>query len=129
MMKRYILISILFAAAVFGLSAQRVLTLDECRELAIQNNVAIRNSSLTTLAAKEIRKQAFTKCFPNISVNAIAFTTDKGVLQHDFSGSLPLPAIPGITEGGELDYNYDFSLIKKGIVAGATLVQKDYLTK
>ncbi len=127
MMKRYILISILFAAAVFSLSAQRVLTLDECRELAIQNNVAIRNSSLTTLAAKEIRKQAFTKYFPNISVNAIAFTTDKGVLQHDFSGSLPLPAIPGITEGGELDYNYDFSLIKKGIVAGATLVQPVYM--
>ena len=126
-MKRTIITSILCVAAVAGLSAQRVLSLDECRELALENNVAVKNARLSSRAAQETRKEAFTKYFPNVSVNAIAFTTDKSLLQHDFNGSVPLPAIPGLTEGGTVDYSYDFNLIKKGIVAGATLLQPVFM--
>lgn len=126
-MKRYIFASLILAAASIGVSAQRILSLDECREMALQNNVAIKNSRLNSRAAGETRKEAFTKYFPNISVNGLAYTTNRGLLQHNFKGELPIPAIPGITEGGTFDYDYDLNLLKKGMAVGATLVQPVFM--
>lgn len=115
------------ALTLFPMAAQRMLSLDECRELALKNNIVIRNSALSSMAAKETRQEAFTKYFPNVSVSGVAYTTNHGLLQHDFKGSIPLPAIPDITEGGSIDYDYDLNLFKKGIVVGASLVQPVFM--
>lgn len=126
-MIRYILYLIVLTTVCFGLSAKRVVSLDECRELALKNNVAIRNSGLMSKAARETRNEAFTKYFPSISAGAIGFTTSHGLLQHDFKAEIPIPAIPGILEGGTLDFEKDLILLKRGVSAGLSLVQPVFL--
>lgn len=108
--------------------AQDVLTLDQCREMALQNNMAIRNSALQTQAAKELRKEAFTKYFPNISAAGVAFQANHDMLKYDIDGQMPIPPIPQILPtGGALDYNIELSMIKKGVMAGANLVQPVFM--
>ncbi|MDE7154009.1 MAG: TolC family protein [Muribaculaceae bacterium] len=126
-MKRYVITTLICLAVSFGISAQRILTLDECRALALENNVAIRNAGLMSKASHETRKEAFTKYFPNISLGSVAFTTNHGLLQHNFKGEIPVPPIPGITDGGVLDFDQDFTLLKKGISVGASLVQPVFM--
>ena len=126
-MRRYTLTLIILTAVFLGISAQRVLSLDECRDLALKNNVAIKNSDLTSKAAHETRKEAFTKYFPSISAGAIAFTTNHGLLQHNFKADIPVPPIPGITEGGVLDLDKDFTLLKRGVSGGLNLVQPVFM--
>ena len=48
-------------------SAQQTLTLEECRNLAIQNNKELQISGQKVKAADEERKAAFTKYFPQLS--------------------------------------------------------------
>ena len=53
----------------FTLQAQ-VLTLDSCLALARKNNADIRTSQLEVLKAQEVKRQAFTKFFPQVSFSA-----------------------------------------------------------
>ena len=48
-------------------SSQQTLTLEECRNLAIQNNKELQMSGEKVKAANEERKAAFTKYFPQLS--------------------------------------------------------------
>lgn len=49
-------------------NSQQTLTLEECRNLAIQNNKELQISGEKVKAANEERKAAFTKYFPQLSV-------------------------------------------------------------
>lgn len=81
--------------------AQHAYTLDECLELALKNNVRIRNADNDLNAAKLQKKAAFTNYFPTVSVSGGGFLADKGLLEMD-------------TESGRL------SLVDDGIVGGVT---------
>lgn len=82
-------------------SAQHVYTLDECLEMALQNNVRIKNAENNLNAAELQKKSAFTRYFPSVSVAGGGFISDKGLLEMD-------------TESGKL------SLIDDGLVGGVT---------
>ena len=76
-------------------SAQQ-LSLDECKRLAIENNAKIRNAELDIEAAELTKKGAFTKYFPQVSINGGAFKAtdpfldmDMGNVDIDF-GNLPM---------------------------------------
>lgn len=126
-MKKHLLF-ILTVIGAISINAQQTLSLDQCRELALKNNVAIRNSTLKTEVAREIRKEAFTKYFPNISAAGFAFTTNHSVVKYDYDSQLPIPPIPGILpEGAAFPISLELSLIKKGIMAGANLVQPVFM--
>ncbi|MBD5355388.1 MAG: TolC family protein [Bacteroides sp.] len=126
-MKRYIMI-LLSLLIVMTAGAEDVLTLDQCKELALQNNVAIRNASLQSGIAKAMRQEAFTKYFPNVSATGAAFTTNNSVVKYKFDDNIQLPAIPDILpEGGAFPINLDFSLIKKGVMADVNLVQPVFM--
>lgn len=81
--------------------AQHAYTLDECLELALKNNVRIRNADNDLNAAKLQKKAAFTNYFPTVSASGGGFLADKGLLEMD-------------TESGRL------SLVDDGIVGGVT---------
>lgn len=81
--------------------AQHAYTLDECLELALKNNVRIRNADNDLNAAKLQKKAAFTNYFPTVSAAGGGFIADKGLLEMD-------------TESGRL------SLVDDGIVGGVT---------
>ncbi|MDE6785495.1 MAG: TolC family protein [Muribaculaceae bacterium] len=126
-MKKYIIIIVTLISAA-SMNAQETLSLEQCRELALKNNVSIRNSVLQLGVAKEVRKEAFTKYFPNISAAGFAFTTNHSVLKYNYDSELPIPPIPGILpEGAAFPINLDLSLIKKGVMAGANLVQPVFM--
>lgn len=51
----------------------QVYTLDECKQRAIENNARTKNSGLDIEAARQEKKEVFTKYFPSISASGTAF--------------------------------------------------------
>lgn len=51
----------------------QTLTLDSCLALARRNNVEIRTSQMEIECAREVKKQVFTKYFPQVSLNGIGY--------------------------------------------------------
>ena len=69
------------------LSAQRVFTLQQLKDSALHNNIAVRNAQHGIDAAKEQRKEAFTKYFPNVSGTGLWFNANKGMAQTTITPS------------------------------------------
>ena len=104
----YVLGSLLCLLLVPALSveAQRSLTLEECSQLALENNARMKNARLDVKGAEEVRKEAFTKYFPSISATGGAFTSDNGMAE--------LALVPGLLE---------MTMAKNGVMGGVTAVQ------
>lgn len=90
--KFYIITSIIFflTGTVF---ADKMMTLQECRTLALQNNISIKNSELEIESAEKVKKSAFTKYFPHISGGGVAFKAQEPLLKENLSVSF-LPGVP-----------------------------------
>lgn len=104
----YVLGNLLCLLLVPALSveAQRSLTLEECSQLALENNARMKNARLDVKGAEEVRKEAFTKYFPSISATGGAFTSDNGIAE--------LALVPGLLE---------MTMAKNGVMGGVTAVQ------
>ena len=104
----YVLGNLLCLLLVPALSveAQRSLTLEECSQLALENNARMKNARLDVKGAEEVRKEAFTKYFPSISATGGAFTSDNGMAE--------LALVPGLLE---------MTMAKNGVMGGGTAVQ------
>ena len=50
-----------------------VLTIEECRDLALRNNVNVLNARLDVLAAKAQKGEALAEYFPKVSINAFGY--------------------------------------------------------
>lgn len=96
---------ILAMAAAVPAHAQKTYTLDECRQQALLNNVKVRNAVNSIEAAKEDKRQAFTKYFPTVSATGSAYTANKGLIELDM---------------GQLG---SMSMLKDGVTGGVTLTQ------
>lgn len=89
-MKKIIIIIVSISCTV-TVSSQTVLNLEKSKELAIKNNINIKNSSLETESAKEIKKEAFTNYFPKVSVMAIAMKAKDPLIKlNTQGGNLPV---------------------------------------
>jgi len=122
----YILLITLFCTS--HIFAQRVLTLNESKELALQNNTKTKNSRLEVEASRQIKKSAFTNYFPSISAGGMMFEAQKGMMEMETHGG-DLPVYDG--EAANLKnatlYAYmpasTMSLMKKGTVGFINIVQ------
>ena len=74
------------------LVAQSVLTLEQLKDSALQNNMAIRAARFDIEAAQQQRREAFTKYFPNISGTGLWFNANKGMAKMDVNPSEVIPA-------------------------------------
>jgi len=96
-------LSILFILLGGSLSAQP-LTLDQCLAAAIEHNRTLQNSRLACDGATQVRREAFTNYFPQISASGGAFRAQDGLVQASFSvpqmGTLPLSMMKKGTFGG-----------------------------
>jgi len=73
-----IIIATVFFAFSGTISAQRVLSLDSCRALALRNNASLKCADNNIRSARELNKLAYTHLFPNVKVEGSAFYfTDK----------------------------------------------------
>ncbi len=81
-MKLRIISSIIAMGILSSAMAQTVLTLDDCRRLAVENNARVRIARGNREAATEVSREAFTKYFPNVSANFLGYRSNKGALQY-----------------------------------------------
>lgn len=105
----YILQNILLlsTAAVCGMNtyAQHSYSLEECRSMALNNNVKIVNARNSREAALQQQRQAMTAYFPKINAMGAAYNANKGLVEAELA--------PGMT----------MSLLKNGMVGGITAAQ------
>lgn len=106
---KYLLSSLFLAGATFIAPAQekRILTLEECKEMALKYNADIQTGKIDIEAARQTRKEAFTKYFPQISAGAATYKADDDLVKANIPDltqmGLPIPAMEvGMLEKGNL---------------------------
>lgn len=145
-MKRTILL-LTFVVTVSCMHAQRMLTLEECRNLAIQNNKELQISGEKIKMADNEKKAAFTKYFPQLSANGAYMWNQKdinlldmGALSSSLSSSLgglaQLPMIQHLISGVNDMQHLDVQNIWVGNVSlvqpvfmGGKIVNYNQITK
>lgn len=145
-MKRTILL-LTFVVTVSCMHAQRMLTLEECRNLAIQNNKELQISGEKIKMADNEKRAAFTKYFPQLSANGAYMWNQKdinlldmGALSSSLSSSLgglaQLPMIQHLMSGVNDMQHLDVQNIWVGNVSlvqpvfmGGKIVNYNQITK
>lgn len=129
-MKKGMLILVL--TLLMGSAMAQYLTLDTCRQMALRNNASVRNADLEVQAAQELKKQAFTKYFPNVKGFAGGYYAMKPLLEYTIDDI-------GNAEARQLLHNLYFeygaamglpnsiSFCEKGMSVGAMAVQPIFM--
>lgn len=70
---------------------QTILSLQQSKELASKNNMAIKNSALEIDAAQEVKKNAYTNYFPKVSATAFGMRAMDHLIKFNMpGGNLPV---------------------------------------
>ncbi len=84
------LIVIAFSLYTTNIKAQ-TLSLDQSKQLALQNNTQIKNGNLEVEASKQIKKAAFTNYFPKVSATGMTFRFNDPLVKFNMpGGNLPV---------------------------------------
>jgi len=91
-MKKVAIVIILVITALSNQAiAQKGLSLEECKQLALQNNAKTKNGALEIEASRQTRKAAVTKYFPSISASGAMFEAQKDMMEISTQGgNLPV---------------------------------------
>ena len=124
------IVSIIALSCTITASAQTY-TLQQLKDSALQNNIAIRNAKRSVDAAQQQRKEAFTKYFPNISGTGLWFNADKGMAKTELNLSEQISPELGMALAQSLPAEalaafgnpISISMMKNGTIAGVTAVQ------
>lgn len=126
---RRILSMIVLGCAV-SVSAQTY-TLEQIKDSALHNNMAIRSARYNIEAAQQQRKEAFTKFFPNISGTGLWFNANKGMAKMEMNPSNYMTPELGASLAqsfpaealAALANPVSISMMKNGTIAGVQAVQ------
>ena len=66
-------------------------SLEQLKDSALQNNIAVRSARHGIEAAQQQRKESFTKYFPNISGTGLWFNANKGMAEITLNMSETIP--------------------------------------
>lgn len=103
-------------------------SLEQCKELALKNNVAIKNSRLNIQGAEQTKKEAFTKYFPSVNASANSFRSSKALMDMTIKGG-NLPVYDGnpanLATATQFAYFPDaaISMLKNGNMAMVSATQ------
>lgn len=113
--------------------ADYVLSLDECRRIALENNNSLKNARLDVKAARAKKSEVFTNYFPTISLGGFAFHS------LDYNIKVEMTDIFGKNEFGyamqniwagiapELGVSPSFNFLQYGQHYGATAIQPVFM--
>lgn len=104
-------------------AAQQAYTLEQLKQLAVENNYSLRSAQNSIQQSKQMRKQAFTKYFPSVSASGMAMTLNKHLIDIDID--LPLEVQAMLPPG--LDVPSNISMIKNGVVGVVSAVQPVFM--
>ena len=96
MKKTLSILSLLLLLSIGAWAQARVVSIDECLESAARHNRTLQNAALDIQMAGEQKKEAFTKYFPEISANVIAFHAFDKMVQADGHYPMELAALAQI---------------------------------
>ncbi len=93
-----------------GAGAQQptVYTLEQCRQMAVENNSKVKVAEGKAQQARELSRYAFTKYFPTVDGNWLGYRSNKGLIQYTLPnlgdyipelGNFPLGTIELIKKG------------------------------
>lgn len=129
-MHKIILSAVLFMGCL-SLHAQRVLTLEQCRDAALNHNIAVRSANRSVAKAQEQQKEAFTKYFPTVSAAGFTYHANKDVVRGDINTSDVIPAsiASSIPEAiaSMIPSTVPIGLMRNGTAAGLTAVQPVFM--
>ena len=132
-MKRYVFILVL-AFLAMGLTAQNpdVLTLDSCFSLAKANNAQLKTNKLEIEQAQQVKKQVFTKYFPQVSANYLAYYAVNPIIEYgvdqfssDEFGQILKAIIESLHDAG-FGIPTEVGFMQQGQSINATLIQPIY---
>ena len=111
---------------------KRMLSLDSCKALALQNNLEIKNAALDVEAAQEVKKQAFTKYFPNVSAMAGGYYAAKPLFEYGIDDIENANARQWLHNlyyeyGAAIGLPDRISLCENGVLTGAMVLQPIYM--
>lgn len=122
-----IMTSVALLMGCLSLHAQRVLTLDQCRDAALNHNIAVRSANRSYAKAQEQQKEAFTKYFPTVAAAGFTYHANKDVVRGDINTSDVIPAsiASSIPEAiaSMIPSTVPIGLMRNGTAAGLTAVQ------
>jgi len=109
----------------------RLFSLEQLKDSALHNNIAIRNARHSIDAAQQQRKEAFTKYFPTVSGTGLWFNANKGMAQTELNLSEHISSELGMALAQSLPAEalaalgnpISVSMMKNGTIAGVTAVQ------
>ena len=105
------------------------LTLEQCIDLAMQNNSSVLNAGLDVAAARAQKQEAVAEYFPKVSVNALAFYAFDPLLELEISDILGesdfTSTIQNMLDTYASQYGFSsyYSTLKKGVSASVSVVQ------
>ncbi len=112
-------------------SEVRLYSLQQLKDSALRNNIAIRTARHDIEAACQQRKEAFTKYFPNVSGTGLWFNANRGMAKMDVNPSEMIPSELGATLAqsfpaealAALANPVSISMMKNGTIGSLTAVQ------
>lgn len=129
---KHLLLSLFLVGVTVVTPAQekRILTLEECKDMALKYNADIQTGKIDVEAARQTRKEAFTKYFPQISAGAATYKADDDLVKANIPDltqlGLPIPAMEvGMFEKGNL---VTVSALQP-VFAGGQIVNSNKLAK
>lgn len=111
--------------------AQTQLTLDQCIQIALENNISHQNIRLETETARQHKKAVFTKYFPSVTVSLMGFRANTHLVEIKLpGGNLPVYDGNPANLGNATQFAYfptmAFGMFQKGILGNVNLIQPIY---
>ena len=112
-------------------ASQPSYSLQQLKDSALHNNIAIRKAQMDVDAAQQQRKEALTKYFPTVSGTGLWFNANKGMAQTELNLSEQISPELGMALAQSLPAEalaalgnpVSVSMMKNGTIAGITAVQ------
>ena len=117
------IISLILCSVCCGTAAaQGTYTLEQLKQLAVENNYNLRSARNAIEQSKEVQSEAFTKYFPQVSALGFGFQNNKPMIDYD----IELPSVlAAIVPEGLIPAN--ISLMKKGIYGSVSAIQPVFM--
>lgn len=105
---------------------QRIMTLEECVAAARTGNIMAKDAHNDILMAKEQQKLARTKFFPMMNASAFHYESNKALLNYSFLEQEDIDELNKELEWGFTVDDFSISRLKKGTIAGISLIEPLY---
>lgn len=125
------ILSLILCSVCCGVTTAQTYTLEQLKDSALQNNIAVRSARHSVDAAQQQRREAFTKYFPNISGTGLWFNANKGMAETTLNLAENMPPELGASLAQMLPAEalvalanpISISMMKNGTIAGVTAIQ------